>query len=166
VEFRVSEIIEVGTGEVRVSGNDDVLRSGAIGSCIVVVLFDREMNLGGFAHLMVPGRSPRDDDKSLRYVEDGMDALISKMEDEDSDIGSLEACVVGAGNVLKREDDTICDSNISSINDYLTQKNIPVKASALGGVERRSVKFDIESRKVFITTGDGQEVLLHQFRSV
>ena len=72
----------------------------------------------------------------------------------------LEACLVGAGNVLKKQDDTVCKNNIDSIIKLLKQRNVPVRAAVLGGTERKSISMDIESGSVYYTEGDREEKML------
>ncbi|MEE8577340.1 MAG: hypothetical protein V3T31_08800, partial [candidate division Zixibacteria bacterium] len=50
--------IDVDTGEVRVSSEPVILQSIALGSCIALVVYEREMKIGGIAHVMLPGKSP------------------------------------------------------------------------------------------------------------
>ena len=72
----------------------------------------------------------------------------------------LEVCLVGAGNVLKKQDDTICKGNIESTTELLKKKHIPVRAAALGGTERKGVSLDVESGSIYYTEGDSREKLL------
>jgi chemotaxis receptor (MCP) glutamine deamidase CheD len=72
----------------------------------------------------------------------------------------LGVCLVGAGNVLKKQDDNVCKNNIDSITQLLKEKNIPVRAAVLGGTERKSVSMDIKSGSVYYTEGDRVEKML------
>jgi chemotaxis receptor (MCP) glutamine deamidase CheD len=73
-----------------------------------------------------------------------------------------EVCLVGAGNVLQKEDDTICDANIESVTGILKEKNISVMASVLGGTKRKSVFMDVETGCISYTEGDEKEKRLWQ----
>ena len=86
-------------------------------------------------------------------------------KDEDRSKISLRICkrhLVGAANVLEREDDTICEANIESIMRILREKNIAVRASALGGTERKSVFMDIEKGCISYTEAEDKEKTLWQ----
>ena len=67
---------------------------------------------------------------------------------------SIEVCLVGAGNVLKKKSDTICQQNIQSTRSLLRQNHIPVRRTVLGGTKRKSVFLDVESGVVSYTEGD------------
>lgn len=72
-------------------------------------------------------------------------------------------CLIGAGNVLKKADDTICDSNIHSITDYLKRKGIPVRRALLGGDDRRMACLYVREGRMTYTQGESQEKTLWQY---
>ncbi len=117
--------------------------------------------VGAMAHFMLPGRAPRGaDGKKTRFAADAIDEMINRITKIGANKCDLEVCLVGAGNVLEKQDDTICKDNIESITHLLSQKDIPVKAAALGGTKRKSVFLDIENGRISFTEGDGEEKLL------
>ena len=157
----MEKIVNVSTGEVKVGRKGEILKSTAIGSCVVIAAFDSEKNLGVMAHVMLPGRAPKSTyGESTRYAADAIEQMISKITVEGANLCDLGVCLVGAGNVLKKQDDTICKNNIESITQLLKEKNIPVKASVLGGTERKSISMDIESGSVYFTEGGREEKML------
>jgi chemotaxis protein CheD len=156
----MKEIIDVNTGEVKVSGQSTILRSLAIGSCIVVTAYDPKKKVGAMAHVMLPGSAPKKSLERTKYAADAIDEMISKMINEGSNKDDIEVCLVGGGNVLKREDDTICRSNIDSTTQLLIKRQIPVRSTVLGGTERKGVFLDVESGTVSYTEGDGKEQAL------
>ena len=155
--------IDVNTGEVKGSDGSAILRSIAIGSCIAVVAYSFRARAGAIAHIMLPGRARDKTKEKTRYAEDAVDVLIGIMEGFGVVHEDVEVCLVGAGNVLEKKDDTICQSNIDSVIEIMKDKNIPVRASVLGGVKRKSVVMDVEYGKVTYTEGDGRETFLWQY---
>lgn len=153
----MKEIIDVNTGEVKVSAEKTMLRSIAIGSCIVVTAYDPKKKVGAMAHVMLPGSAPNKSLERTKYAADAIDDMISRMIKAGSNQDHIEVCLVGGGNVLKREDDTICKSNIDSTTQLLKKRRIPVRSSVLGGTERKGVFLDVESGTVSYTQGDGKE---------
>jgi chemotaxis receptor (MCP) glutamine deamidase CheD len=91
---------------------------------------------------------------------DALDEMIRIITAQGANLCNLEACLVGAGNVLKKQDDSICKNNINSIAQLLKEKHIPVKAAVLGGTERKSISMDIKSGSVYYTEGDREEKVL------
>ncbi len=156
------KVVDVNTGEVKIGVGEVVLRSNAIGSCIVVVVYNPEARTGGLAHIMLPGAS-RNKKVNTKYADDAILELLDKLLNLGIPKSKLTACVVGAGNVLKRENETLCMANINYVTGLLERFDIPVNAQSLGGVERRSVVLDVATGTVNYTIGDGAVKNLWQY---
>ncbi len=148
-----NKFIDVYTGEVSVSSEPVVLRAMAIGSCVVVAAYDRNKKIGGLAHIMLPGKSPRQDsDDRTKYAENAIDFLLDSIKRIGVKAEDLEVNLVGGANVLGKG--SISEEVAGSISGYLEKLGIEPKKKKIGGTERRSVSLDIESGKVFYTEGD------------
>lgn len=156
----MKEIIDVNTGKVGVAGTRVILRAIAIGSCIVVAAYDSTRKVGAMAHIMLPGRAPKKTSEKTKYAGDAIDEMIKGITEKGSKESDLQICLVGGGNVLKKKDDTIGQDNIESTTELLQEKHIPIRATVLGGTERKGVSLDVENGTVFYTEGDGREKLL------
>ena len=158
----MKEIVDVQIGEVRADGGKVILQSKAIGSCIAIVAYDAAKNIGAMAHVMLPGDAPADKDPSekTKYVANAVDAMVEQMAQLGSKSDDVEVALVGGGNILNRENDTICKDNIESALEILRKKHLRVKARAVGGTNRRSVSLDVERGIVSYTEGNGSEVQL------
>jgi len=158
------KILYVLTGEVKTGSNEEILRSSAIGSCIVIVVYDLKLKIGGMAHIMLPGTAPENTkyDKT-RYANNAVSDLIIKMKAKGAKIENIEFCVVGGANVLKRENDTIAQNNVNKVLDLLKKQNFKIKAKSVGGTERRSATLNIKTGKLGYTVGDGAEMILWNF---
>ncbi|MFC1999645.1 chemotaxis protein CheD [Chloroflexota bacterium] len=160
-EDEVIPIVDVYTGEVGAGRKDMVLRSNAIGSCVVIVAYDPTEKVGGLAHAMLPGAAPRGETSGrTKYASDAMEEMIDTMTRLGAKRGSIEVCLVGGGNVLKRKDDTICQANISSVIELLKARGINIRAQAVGGTERRGVSLDVNRGTVHYVEEDEEKKLL------
>jgi chemotaxis protein CheD len=159
----VKETITVYTGEIKTSDGTAHLKSSPLGSCVVVVLFDGISKTGGMAHIMLPGKAPEKQDAIPgRYAENAIDMLIRELTGKGMDVEKLKAAVVGGGNVLKRDNDTIGTDNLDSVSRQLQKHNIEIVAVSVKGTERKTVRFDTELGIVFYTKGDAPERELYR----
>ncbi len=158
----MKKTIHVVTGQVRIATAGEILKSSPIGSCIVVAAYDSKKRTGAMAHIMLPGRAPKWFLEKTKYAADGIEEMLNQMLDAGTNADDIGVCLVGAGNVMQIEDDTICKSNIESITQILKEKNIPIKAQVLGGTERKSVFMDVENGIISYTEGDEKEKVLWQ----
>ena len=156
----MKEIIDVNTGEVKVGRRKTMLRSIAIGSCIVIAAYDFRNKVGAMAHIMLPGSAPKKSSEKTKYAADAVDEMINRMTQAGAKRSDIEVCLVGGGNVLKKKDDTICKDNIKSTTLLLKKKHIPVRTTVLGGTKRKGVFLDVESGCISYTEGDEKEKLL------
>jgi chemotaxis protein CheD len=154
---KMKETVDVNTGEVRLGREGTILRSVAIGSCVVIAAYDWKKKIGAMAHVMLPGSAPKNAQEKTKYADDAIDEMVDRMTRAGSDTGDIEVCLVGGGNVLKKKDATICDDNIESTTELLQRMNIPIRNSVLGGVSRKSVFLDVETGRFSYTEGDGRE---------
>ena len=168
----MKNFVDVSTGQLKVTTDNVVLRSIAIGSCVVIVAYDLKQGIGALAHVMLPGRAPSGKSptgktvEKIRYAADAIDELIKQMTAVGSEFGGIETVLVGGGNILQKKDDTVCQDNIQSTTSLLKQKNIPIKAAVLGGTKRKGVFLDVASGCVSYTEGDEGEKLLWQAHRV
>ena len=162
----MKKTINVSTGEVKAAKKTTILKSAAIGSCVVIAAYNAANKTGALAHIMLPGASP---EKSIsprtRYAADAIKEMIALMTQLGTDRKNIEVCLVGGANVLKREYDTIGQNNIDSVTELLTKQNIEIKAKSVGGFDRMSVTLDVENGNVYHSIGDGIDKLLWDFFS-
>ena len=158
----MKKIIDVQIGEVEVRGAGVILQSKAIGSCIAIVAYDTAKGIGAMAHIMLPGSAPADKQspEKTKYAANAIDVMVDKMARLGSKNDDIEVAIVGGGNILNREDDTICKENIKSVVELLAAKRLKIEAKAVGGTSRRSVSLDVDSGIVSYAKGNGSEVQL------
>jgi chemotaxis receptor (MCP) glutamine deamidase CheD len=158
----MEEIIYVHTGEVKLGRSNDVLYSTPIGSCVVITAWAARVSVGAMAHVMLPGEAPSSTPQPYKYAKNAIDRLVELMIPF-VPLTETGVCLLGAANVLKKKDDTICDSNRQSIRAYLDKREIPVHAAVLGGYLRRSTCLCVSSGALVYTQAGGAERLLWQF---
>ena len=157
----MKKIIDVQIGEVKTGRGKVILKSKAIGSCIAIVAYDAKKNTGSLAHVMLPGRAPsKKTVEKTKYAANAIDEIISQMTRLGSKKDDIEVALVGGGNVLNRQDDTICKDNIESTLELLGKKNLKIRATAIGGTSRKGVSLDVERGIVSYAEGNNGEVEL------
>ncbi|MDZ7724463.1 MAG: chemotaxis protein CheD [candidate division KSB1 bacterium] len=153
--------INVATGQVKTGTTSCVLVSSAIGSCVVITAYNAEHRIGALAHIMLPGRAPETSFlPKTRYAADAIESMLQLLRQSGADLSALDICLIGGGNVLQRKNDQICKANLDSVHRILNEKQLPIRAKAIGGVERRTVRFDLKNGKVFYTQAESDPKLL------
>jgi len=159
----MKQIIDVPTGKIEVGNEKMILKTSAIGSCVVISVSSVKKKVGALAHIMLPGKAPDSNSfEKTKYAADAIDEILKKIVSFGVDIKDIEVCLVGGANILKRTDDATGKNNIDSTIEILRERKIMIKAQAVGGTARRSVSFDIEKGCIFYTEGDEDKGLLWQ----
>ena len=157
----MKKIIDVYTGEVKAGRKNTILKSNAIGSCVVIAAYDSTKKVGALAHVMLPGAAPeRETFQRTRYAADAIEEIINRMTHLGANKDDIEVCLVGGGNVLKREDDTICQDNIASVVELLDEKQVKIREKTVGGTVRKRVSLNVENGSIYYTEGNADEKLL------
>jgi chemotaxis protein CheD len=132
-------VVDVDTGDVQAGKGHVILRSNAIGSCIVVAAIHPGSHLGGLAHIMLPGKAPANcSDCHCRYAYNAILALLIRINKLAAGKQDLLTFMIGGANVLQRSKDTICEANIESVGDVLAAFGVYPEKKVVGGMERRS----------------------------
>ena len=74
-----SHKIRVRISETKVAKGDAVLVCYGLGSCVAVALYDPEQEVGGLAHVLLPG-SPRQEDNPSKYSDTSIECLVEKIQ--------------------------------------------------------------------------------------
>ena len=153
----MGKIIYVEIGQVKAGSGKVILQSKAIGSCVAIVAYDATKHIGALAHVMLPGKAPasKKGAEKTKYAVNAIDAIVSKMARLGSTGADIKVAVLGGANVLERQDDTICESNIKSTIEHLKKKHLEIVGEATGGTGRRNVWLDIDEGTIYYTEGDG-----------
>lgn len=154
--------IEVQIGQVHTLSGSGLLRTSALGSCIAITFHHRALHLGAMAHVMLPDYPPpaTSSDRRNRYAGTAIEAMLQAVTTLGADPSQLHATLIGAGNVLRKPTDNICQQNIDSVTELLAYYNVPVVAQKLGGFVRRSAQLDVASGYVYYTEDNGPATLL------
>jgi chemotaxis protein CheD len=148
-------------GEYLVS-RDDMIISTVLGSCVAVALKDRESNVGGLNHFMLPvpfKKSLTPDfpvefiSENGRYGSYAMELLINEMMKRGAKKSGIQAKVFGGASMLHLGQGStlsIATGNIYFAFEFLKTEGIPVLSSDVGGDRARKILFFVRSGKVLL----------------
>jgi len=126
----------------------------ALGSCVAVILYDPEENLGGIVHAMLP--CPKGMVSSpMKYVDMGVCTLIDEMILSGADQKRLVAALIGGGTIFNFGGElAIGKKNVEAAKSVLRLKCIPIVVEETGGRRGRSVVFDASSGEAFVAVSN------------
>lgn len=148
-----------------IGGRDAKLMAVGLGSCVVIVLHDREREVGGMAHVLLPDPSmAKDGSNPYKFASTAVPKLIEELVQTGSDPGDLEARLVGGASMfaslLAPSADTVGDRNVAASRAALREAGIDVAGEDVGGEYGRSVCYDVAAAAVRVTSISREDVVL------
>lgn len=152
----MSEIIDIGMGDLQVAASPTVLTTSSIGSCLAVCLFSHTDRVGGLAHIMLPTRpeSPAQiNETDYKYADVALAVMVEEIEKMGVPRSRLIAKVSGGANMfpgVQGRSHKIGEKNIYAVQQLLASYNIRLAAEDTGGNSGRAVVFDLTNGLVTI----------------
>ncbi len=151
-------IIHVGIAEMAIVRAPEIVKTTGLGSCVAVILFDRNCGLAGLAHIMLPdskmARSGRVN--SAKYADTAIKELIAQLTSKGARMQHFQAKIAGGAQMFKLPEQEnllkIGQKNIDAVRNHLSLFNIPIVAEDVGGKSSRSVEFDTQSMVLTVKT--------------
>jgi len=144
--------IEVSMGKIAAAKNSGILTASAVGSCLVIVLYDNVSRNGVLAHAMLPKRMHEDTvHEQAKYVDCAIDEMIKKMSVLGLHRKDIEARIIGGANMFTNLEPNIGKENIKSAKEKLKRESIHLAGELTGGTHGCSVEFDVASGIVEVT---------------
>ncbi len=149
------QVVMVGIGE-SYAGRTPMSSIG-LGSCIGLVIFDRDRNLGALAHIMLPDSQGRSD-RPAKYADTAVDHLVKELNRQGCKTASLAAKISGGASMFQSFSGNlnIGERNIEAVRFQLKKLNIPLMAEDTGGTMGRTIVYNpAENGKISVKSANG-----------
>ena len=161
----MSKQIEIHIAELVAANENSVITTSGVGSCVVIVLYDRLVRIGGMAHAILPHKREGEDSSLYhrdelgrvfaKYVDQAVEMLIDEIKVLGGNPQHLVAKLVGGAHMfvlLEGDKHGIGWENTESAREVLARCGVPVETEVVGGTVGRNVRFDCSTGIVEITT--------------
>jgi len=148
---------KVGVGELAVATDGETLTTSGLGSCVAVALTDDRADVRGLLHAMLPADDGPNNPVARpgKYVDTGIDALITELREAGAVPSRLEARVAGGAEMLDLTD-AVGPRNVERAERRLEAAEIPIVASDVGDGVGRTVRLRADGR-LAVRAADGFE---------
>ena len=133
------------------------MSSIGLGSCIGLIIFDRDRGFGALAHIMLPESQGRTD-RPAKYADTAPEHLVRELNRLGCRTASLAAKICGGASMFQSFSGNlnIGERNTEAIRLQLKRLNIPLIAEDVGGtVGRTIVCYPAENGRITIKTASG-----------
>ena len=150
-------------GDMKTGEKEDLLITHALGSCLGLIVYDPEIQIGGLLHAMLPlSKINRDKAQANPYmfVDTGVPTLFNTLYEMGAKKSRLVVKAAGCGNPMGRNETfKIGERNYSALKKLLWKSDILLEAEDIGGTKSRTVNFDILSGITIISSNGQKEEL-------
>lgn len=148
-------VVRVAEAEVGRPGRS--LVTYGLGSCIAVILHDAGNQVGGMAHILLPSPSlARAGSNPYKFPQTAIPLLLEAMFDAGANPKAVTARLVGGAsmfdNLVPGGTIQMGERNLVATRKTLAERGVPIVAEAVGGTVGRTVRFDIASGKVVVSS--------------
>jgi chemotaxis protein CheD len=138
----------IGLGEWAVLREAGALACLGLGSCVALILDDRDARIGGMAHVVLPSPSlSRERSNPARFAETAVPFLINEMVRAGAVRGRLRARLAGGASLFAALTAPgtvqIGQRNLHAARTELAAAGVAIAAEAVGGEVGRSVWFEV-----------------------
>ena len=144
----------VKVADYAVRRGPQVIATIGLGSCVAIALYDRETQIGGLAHILLPTPSmSRETSNPAKFPETIIPVMLEEMRALGAkQTGRISAKIVGGasmfGQLVSGSGINIGERNVSATREVLVQAGIPLIAEATGLDYGRSVYFYLHDGRV------------------
>ena len=154
--------IRVRIAEFKVAKGDAVLIAIGLGSCVGVAIYDPEHEVGGMAHILLPGMGGKDDNP-YKFSGSSIEAMVEQISSMGGSPKLFKAKIVGGANMFTLLGDTrrsIGERNVQAAREKLKQLGIPIEAEEVGGNEGRTIEFHAGSGRLVVRNARSEERMI------
>ena len=135
----------------------------ALGSCLGLIVYDPQVQIGGLLHAMLPlSKINRDKAQANPYmfVDTGVPTLFKTLYEMGAIKSRLVVKVAGCGNPMGRNEMfKIGERNYTVLKKLLWKNNILLKTEDIGGTKSRTVNFNLSTGQTIVSS-NGEKVEL------
>ncbi|HSE35232.1 MAG TPA: chemotaxis protein CheD [Candidatus Paceibacterota bacterium] len=155
----MTRIVEVRIAELFVGNEEHTIVTNGVGSCIVVLLYDPIMKIGGLAHAILPrkteARYPTIEfaahsmdagKRFVKFADEAVGLLVDDIESLGGKRARMIAKLVGGArmfSLLEADKYGIGYHNTEAARAELARFGIPIETEVTGGTVGRNVRFDL-----------------------
>jgi chemotaxis protein CheD len=153
----------VGIGDMKVARNPDTVTTLGLGSCVGVTLYDKNTQIGGLVHIMLPSSKGYDISNRAKYADLAIEDLIKAMRSFGARTTGLVAKMAGGAHMFSGSANNVLmvgDRNVAACKEMLGKLGLSLQAADTGGVSGRTIELITATGMLRIRTVGGGERLI------
>jgi chemotaxis protein CheD len=142
----VESKITIGIADMKMAKGSGMLITYALGSCIGICLYDKQIKLGALIHIMLPVNGEAGRKNTMKYANTGIRETLHQMVAQGASKSRITAKIAGGAKMFENGGGSlgnIGQRNIESVRMTLKAEGIQLLKEDVGGTTARTLLFDV-----------------------
>ena len=145
----MNEVVVVGISDYKLTRDPNILVTHALGSCVGICLYDRQLKIGGLAHIMLPDSTQfkANNINRMKFADTAIVDLIRALQVLGAEMKKITAKIAGGAQMFAVNENSAIGSigtrNVESVKNILRSQRIPIISEDVGFNYGRTVYFDL-----------------------
>lgn len=160
------EIIRIGMAEMAIAKAPGQIVTLGLGSCIAICAYDKTLQIGGMAHIMLPSSLISQDTTNsnpAKFADLAIPRLITGMEELGAVRNRIDIKIVGGAEMFlvadRDEHYSVGKRNIMATENTCQGLGLNISAKSIGGNIGKSVTLDLTTGEVHVKTLTAHEII-------
>lgn len=153
----LAEDVVVRVADLQVTTGDRRLVTVGLGSCVAIILHDPAARVGGMAHVLLPSPAlSRQQDNPAKFPQTALPRLLELMSEAGASPRRITARLAGGASMFANLSPPgtiqMGERNVVACRQALSAHDIPLVGEAVGGDFGRTVRFEVASGRVEVSS--------------
>lgn len=156
--------ISVGIADMKITRQEGVLITYALGSCVGISFYDPMIKLGALLHILLPEKTQSSDGNIFKFADSGIQETLRKLQAYGATKGRLVCKIAGGAKMFEMKGagglGNIGDRNVQMVKQTLMKQGLRISGEDTGSNYARTMLIDVATGQVRIRTVGKTEHLL------
>ena len=156
--------ISVGIADMKMTRQEGILITYALGSCIGVSFYDPMIMLGALLHIMLPEKSGAKDGNVYKFADTGIHETLRKLSAFGATKSRMVCKIAGGAKMFEMKGGAglgnIGERNAQNVKRILMSEGLRVYSEDVGANYARTMLLDVATGQVYIRSAGRPEKML------
>ena len=156
--------ISVGIADMKMTRQEGILITYALGSCIGVSFYDPMIKLGALLHIMLPEKSGAKDGNVFKFADTGIRETLRKLTAFGGSKSRMVCKIAGGAKMFEMKGSgglgNIGERNSQNVKRILMAEGLRVTSEDVGANYARTMLLDVTTGNVYVRSAGKPEKML------
>lgn len=156
--------ISVGIADMKMTRQEGILITYALGSCIGVSFYDPMIKLGALLHIMLPEKSGAKDGNVFKFADTGIRETLRKLTAFGGSKSRMVCKIAGGAKMFEMKGSgglgNIGERNAQNVKRILMAEGLRVTSEDVGANYARTMLLDVTTGNVYVRSAGKPEKML------